>query len=114
MPPMIDKKCEGSMNGSAIGYLCPEMLLQRSVFREYGIAILAVLSALLLRALMDPVLGDRLPYYLLYFAVMAAAAFGGLGPGLVTVAVGFIGATYFFAMPRYSLLLEDSEVMLSA
>jgi signal transduction histidine kinase len=50
-------------------------------------------SALLLRWMLGPVLREQAPFLLLFAAVMAAAAYGGLGPGLLATALGG-GAAY--------------------
>ncbi|MFZ1687091.1 MAG: DUF4118 domain-containing protein [Flavobacteriales bacterium] len=76
--------------------------------RSYGAAVVAVSLAMLLRALLDPVLGDHMPYYLFYFAVFGATALGGTGPGFSALFLGFLVACYFFAAPRYSLQLGAS------
>ena len=90
------------------------MWLARFIPREYGIAVLAVVLAIAIRALVDPLLGDHLPYYLFYFAVIAAAVFGGTGPGLIALTIGFLSASYLFATPRYSLGISAGEEALGA
>ncbi|MEO8067349.1 MAG: DUF4118 domain-containing protein [Flavobacteriales bacterium] len=76
-----------------------------SAKRRYGIALLAVVMAGVVRGLLDPVMGDGLPYYIFYFAVIAGALLGGVGPGLSALVLGYAAATYFFAPPRLSLEL---------
>jgi PAS domain S-box-containing protein len=90
------------------------MLTARSNLWSYGSALLAVLAAIAFRSLLDPVLGDHLPYYLFYFAVLLAAIWGGIGPGMLALGIAFVGATYFFAYPRYTFDLTGSEDLLGA
>src|SRR4029453_17611003 len=53
---------------------------------HYGIALVAVVVAWLARILLIPVAGAEAPYLLFVPAVLVAAAFGGLGPGLLATA----------------------------
>ncbi len=57
---------------------------------RYTLAVVAVGAALMLRWLLEPVIGSEVPFLLLFAAVMAAAAHGGLGPGLLTTVLGGI------------------------
>jgi PAS domain S-box-containing protein len=63
----------------------------------YLVAIGCVVLATLIRWLLTPVLGNQFPFATLFFAVMAAAWFGGLGPGLAATLVG-AGAAFFFLL----------------
>lgn len=85
------------------------MVLARSRKQGYAVAAALTLGALMLRFLLDPFLGGLLPFYVFYFAVLVAAAYGGYGPGAFTLATGFLFGLYFFAAPRYSLMLEDAH-----
>lgn len=90
------------------------MVLAHSRKQGYAVAAVLTLGALVLRSLLDPLLGGLLPFYLFYFAVLAAAAYGGYGPGVFTVATGFLLGLFFFVTPRYSLTLEDAHYRLTA
>lgn len=70
-----------------------------------------VAAATLARTLIDPWLGDRLPFITYFAAIVAAAWFGRLGTSLFTVALSCIAADWFFMPPRYSLKVsyEDSS-----
>jgi two-component system sensor kinase FixL len=57
---------------------------------HYGIAVLTVAAAWLARVLLTPVVGTESPYLLFTPAVLAAAAFGGLGPGLLATALATV------------------------
>ena len=90
------------------------MLSLRNDLLNYAFALAAVLAAAVFRFAIDPVLDDNLPYYVFYFAVLAAAIWGGIGPGLTALALAFLGASYLFAYPRYSLEIMDKEDILGA
>jgi K+-sensing histidine kinase KdpD len=50
---------------------------------KYGLALLAVAVALVLRLWLNPFIGLDAPFLTFFLAVMAAAAYGGFGPGLL-------------------------------
>jgi len=64
--------------------------------RHYLSAIAAVLVALLLRYLLNPVLGNQGPYLILTLPIVVAAMYGGLGPALLATALGTLIGTYLF------------------
>src|ERR1035438_6507430 len=68
----------------------------RSTVLRYGIAIGSVGLALLARAAIAPLLGDKLPFIWFLVAVAAAAWFGGSGPSRLSMALGFMAAEVFF------------------
>jgi len=63
---------------------------------HYGIAILCVAVAVGARWLLNQELGDRFLFVTFYPAVMIAAYFGGLRPGLLAVALSTLIADYFW------------------
>ena len=70
---------------------------------RYGVAVVAVALALLLKLALDPLfLEHQSPFLLLAGAVMVAAWFGGLGPGLSATALGALAADYFFLVPIHA------------
>jgi signal transduction histidine kinase len=66
---------------------------------RYGVAVASVALALGLKQLLDPLITQHSPFLLLSGAVMVAAWFGGLGPGLLATALGAISADYLFLAP---------------
>ena len=70
---------------------------------NYLVAAGFVAAATLVRSLLDPWLGDSLPYITYFAAIVTAAWFGRLGPSLFAVALSCIAADWFFIPPRYSL-----------
>jgi K+-sensing histidine kinase KdpD len=77
----------------------------------YGVAVLVVGLALLLQLLLAPWLGgdpDNNPFILFFGAVIFAAWFGGLGPGLLATALSALVSNYFFLSPQYSPLVVNA------
>lgn len=75
---------------------------------------MAVFMAAVMRGLLDPVVGDGLPYYVFYFAVMVATVFGGIGPGLLSLVASYLVATFFFAPHRLSFDLSGTRDAIGA
>jgi PAS domain S-box-containing protein len=63
---------------------------------RYGGALITVALATALRLLLNPALGPRLPFTTYFVAAILVAVYGGLGPALVTVALGAALGTYLF------------------
>jgi signal transduction histidine kinase len=76
--------------------LPPEQPSASAQARDYAIALAAVLAALLLRYLMNPLLGQQGPYLILSLAVVVAALYGGFGPALFATVLSTSIGTYFF------------------
>jgi PAS domain S-box-containing protein len=70
---------------------------------RYGVSLLAVAAAMLLRWPLWPLLGGELPFLVLWPVVMFSAWFGGLGPGLFATFLSTAAAAYFLLEPRSSL-----------
>lgn len=66
---------------------------------RYSLAVVAVAVVLLLRLGLEHVLKAEAPFLLMFAAVMAAAAYGGLGPGLLATFLGGT-ASYFLFVPE--------------
>ncbi len=62
----------------------------RSDALRYAIGAVVVAIAVVARLLLAPIIGDESVYLFLIPAVMAAAGFGGFGPGLIATAVGLL------------------------
>ncbi len=69
----------------------------------YGFAFAAVIAAVLLRWLLDPVMGDAMPLVTLFGAVAAAASVGGYRPAVPAAILGYLACDYLFIPPRASL-----------
>ena len=61
---------------------------------RYGFAVFAVVAASVLRSVLTPALGGGVPFILYFLTVVLCAWYGGLGPGLLSAALGgLIGDT---------------------
>jgi PAS domain S-box-containing protein len=78
-------------------------LPSQSLLLPYGVAVLATVLALLVRWPLWPVLGNDIPYMTFFPAIMAAAYYGGLWPGLLATTLSALGALYFLIEPVFSL-----------
>ena len=67
---------------------------------KYFAAISVLAAAILLRGLLDPILGDALPLVTLFGAVAAAVWIGGARPGIVVTLLGYLACSFLFIAPR--------------
>ena len=74
-----------------------------SFLKTYGLGFLAVLIAVLVRWLLDPVMGDTLPLVTLFSAVAAAVWLGGYRLAIPVTLIGYITCHYLFISPRGQL-----------
>lgn len=79
----------------------PTRISKKSVVR-YGIALLATAVALLARLILNPFLGDSLPYITLFPAIAFCAWYCGVGPSILSGIFGLIGVRYWFIPPVHS------------
>jgi PAS domain S-box-containing protein len=79
---------------------------------RYGAAVLSVTTALIITLWMRMELGQQsTPIVGLFLcAVMFSAWFGGVGPGVLAIALALPAFDYFFVTPIYSLAVEIKEV----
>jgi signal transduction histidine kinase len=75
---------------------------------EYAISLMALGAALLVRWLLDPVLGGRIPFATLLGAVAVAVGVGGLAPALLVVALGYVAGRLLFFEPKGTLALTSA------
>lgn len=71
---------------------------------RYGIAVLAVALVFLIRELVGRSLALESPFLLLSLAVLASAAFGGLGPAILATLLAATVGDYFFLEPTGTLV----------
>jgi len=69
---------------------------------RYGCSLLSIALATWIRLLLDPVLGNQIPYSTLLLAVLVTAWYGGVRPALLAVLLGVFSARYFLIPPRGS------------
>jgi len=85
--------------------------LTTSPWFRYGLAAVVAAAAVGARALLDPFLGDGVPFVTLFPAIAVATWYGGLGPGLMTTALSYGAVRYLFIPPRGSLGYEDAVTL---
>src|ERR1700741_3155256 len=66
----------------------------------YALGVAVVVLAVLLRWLLDPLMGDSLPLVTLFGAVAAAVWLGGYRVAIPVTIVGYIACHYLFIPPR--------------
>ena len=69
----------------------------------------AALIMLAVRLPLEPFVGDRAPYALIFLAVVIAAVLGGWRSGLVALITGQVTTWYVIVPPYYSFGLPDAE-----
>ena len=79
--------------------------------RQYLIAVAALAAAILVRWVLDPVIGDSLPLVTLFGAVAGAAWLGGYRPALLVVILGYLACAYLFIPPRGAIDLTTYETV---
>ncbi|PWT91295.1 MAG: hypothetical protein C5B54_05575 [Acidobacteria bacterium] len=76
----------------------------KSLLTEYVSAVAAITLAVAVRWFLDPYLNEQLPLVTLYGAIAFAVWFGGYGPAIVAVILGYLACDYLFIAPRFSFL----------
>ncbi|MFZ0061322.1 MAG: PAS domain S-box protein [Pyrinomonadaceae bacterium] len=79
----------------------------RSSIKTYALGIVALAVAVLLRWLLDPLMGDSLPFVTLFGAVAAAVWLGGYRPAIVVAILGYLACHYLFIEPRGEVNLTN-------
>jgi signal transduction histidine kinase len=70
---------------------------------RYGLALLATAVVLVLRDVLDPVIGNYIPYLAVLPAVLFSAKWCGWGPSVLVTVLGFLGEQYWFIPPIHTL-----------
>jgi PAS domain-containing protein len=70
--------------------------------------LVVTIVAVLLRKLLDPVLGEYSPYITLYPTIVFLAIYAGLGVAVVSAIFGVLGVTYWFMLNRSVFHLSAS------
>jgi two-component system, LuxR family, sensor kinase FixL len=83
----------------------------RSVTR-YALAVTAFIGSLVFRYALRDTLGLKVPYLQFYPAIIIAAWYGGLGPGVLVTALSALAAMYFL-LPPWGLGVADPADQLS-
>jgi len=78
-----------------------------STSKRYVFAIAATLLALLIAGVTMPSGGRYMAYLVLLAAMAFSAAYCGLGPSVLAIAIAFVGVRYWFVSPIHSLSKPD-------
>ena len=79
----------------------------RDSLKRYTVGLIAVAVAVLLRWVLDPLMGDALPLVTLFGAVAAAVWLGGYRVAIPVTLLGYIACHYLFIQPRGSFAVTD-------
>src|SRR3954463_12906988 len=78
----------------------------------YTLGVVTVVVAVGVRVLLDPWLGDRLPFLTLFAAIVFTARYCGTGATLLEIALGSIAAACVLMPPRFSFTIGSPEYRL--
>lgn len=73
----------------------------RFEFSGYWLAVISVFVAFLVRLLIDPWLGDQMPYLTFVVAIAATGLYAGVRPAILSTVLGAVTAYFCFVPPRY-------------
>jgi PAS domain S-box-containing protein len=73
----------------------------------HALVFAALAAAILLRAVLDPWMGDATPLVTLFGAVAAAVWLGGVAPAVVVTVLGYGACDYLFIEPRGAFAIGD-------
>lgn len=90
-----------------IGILRP---LQRSSWKHYLAAVIAAGTAAVLTVAIEPFFGGKAPLFIFTIAVTLAAAYGGIGPGLLATAVS-LGIVLSVLRNDIAVLVRSSSAL---
>src|SRR5580765_6089800 len=71
--------------------------------KRYGLAFVVTALFLVLRGVLDPTIGNFIPYLAVLPAVIFSASYCGLGPSLMATVLAFFGEQYWFIPPIHSV-----------
>src|SRR6185295_14468735 len=80
----------------------------RALLKTYGLGLVAIVLAVLLRWVLNPLMGDALPLVTLFAAVAAAVWLGGYRVAIPVALIGYIACHYLFIPPRYGFDLVST------
>jgi PAS domain S-box-containing protein len=76
----------------------------------YGVAVLSVALATVVRLELDPLLGESAPLLIFAIAVILTSWLGGFWPGALATALSLLVIDYLFFEPKYSIFGYDSRL----
>lgn len=104
----------GSPQAKNTALFAPELFLANQPVARYALALCLTVLALLVRWLINPVLGDLGPFLSVYAAVTLAAVYLGVGPASLTAFIGLIGSSHWFFSQDHLSLESRSDLAYSA
>jgi signal transduction histidine kinase len=87
---------------------------EENTLRQYLAAVLSAGVALAVRGLLSQFVANSHPYTTLFIATAFSVWYTGLWPSVVTSALGWLGANFFFVAPFHSLRITTREERNSA
>jgi len=82
-----------------------KLLQALPAIEPYASTVLAMVCALAIRLVFDPMLGDRAPYLFFVLTIVIAKRLWGRGPALLATVLGGVAAWYFIIEPRFSFAI---------
>jgi two-component sensor histidine kinase len=83
--------------------------LRKKPAEAYGLAVLAVALAILLRLAAGSYVSDSVTFTTFFIAIIMAAFVGGFWPGMVAVILSALSGWYLFLPPAFSFALRPPE-----
>jgi len=78
-------------------------------FWRYGVAVLAVAIALVVKLFLSTLIHQDSPFMLFFTAILVSTWHGGIAAGLAATALAAISCNYFFLAPKYLLFVASWE-----
>jgi PAS domain S-box-containing protein len=82
---------------------------KKSQFWRYGVAVLAVAIALVVKLFLAIPIQQESPFMLFFIAILVSAWYGGMSAGLAATTLAALLCDYFFLTPKYVLFVADWE-----
>ena len=76
---------------------------------RYALAVIVAVAALVLRKLLNPLLGNANPYHTAWLAIVFSAWYGGIGPSILAVIITSVGV-WRWVLPPYGYYAIDSRM----
>ncbi|HEY1066436.1 MAG TPA: PAS domain S-box protein, partial [Pirellulales bacterium] len=86
---------------------------RQTKFLHYGLAVVAVTIAVVLRISLNPLMGDRAPFAFLFIAVLVTARWAGFGPAAFATVLGAMASAYVFFEPHGSFGVSNRGDLVS-
>ncbi len=83
--------------------------IARTTLKSFGVAVLFVATALLLRWALWSWIGGAAPFSTMLIVVLLAAAFEGWRAGVFSIILGALGAVYCLLGPQFSFAIQNPE-----